>query len=363
MAGCESWMEGVNPVVAEHTMLTNFLNFWILARLMQSGAAAALCLLGLVVGLRLARRWRPGESSEQQLALERLAELVATVIQVALLLEVLGLGLSVAVADHLVGSIRGAMCAFGVFGSTKSGFYGLWVSALATVACALWIILHRFDLSLESPVLIRRKFLALLLVAPLALADFVMAVVFARQLDFTVIASCCSVWVDQTVLTHQASVFTLPPFWAGVMGLTATLAALGASWFTAHRPRPAVVWFAAVVSALAPYGAMFGILWVVAPHALATPQHPCPFCLLRAQGGWIGWPLFAAILVGSIAGMGLGVVEANRRILGEVGSLRAMQTRLARWSAAGWACALLCGLIPVGRYWLQSGGVSVFGEL
>jgi hypothetical protein len=344
-------------------MLTNFLNFWILARLMQAGFAAVLCLMGLVVGLRIVRRWRPRASSELQLTLERQSELVSTVIQVALLLEVLGLGLSVAVADHLVGSIRGAMCAFGVFGSAKTGFYGLWISFLTAMACSLWVILHRFDLRLESPALIRRKFLALFLVAPFALADFALAIVFAAHLDFTVIASCCSVWVDQTVLTQKASLIMVSPFWAGVVGLSATLAALATSAIASRRPEPMTAWAASAVSAIAPYGALLGVLWVVAPHALATPQHPCPFCLLRIQGGWIGWPLFAAILVGSVAGMGLGVVEMNRRVLPDASSLRAMQKLLGRWSVLGWAGALLCGLFPVARYWLQSGGVSVFGEL
>jgi hypothetical protein len=100
-------------------MVTNFLNLWILARVVQAGVATLLCVFGVVLGLRLASQWQPGQSSERQLALERQAELVASVMQVTLILEVLGLGLSVFVTDHLVGGIRGAMCAFGVLASTR----------------------------------------------------------------------------------------------------------------------------------------------------------------------------------------------------------------------------------------------------
>lgn len=112
----------------------------------------------------------------QQLALERQAELVASVMQVALILEVLGLGLSVLVADHLAGGIRGAMCAFGVLASTRAGFAGLLVSLLTAVVCGLWMILHRFDLYLETPVLTHRKFAWLLPVGALALADLALTV-------------------------------------------------------------------------------------------------------------------------------------------------------------------------------------------
>ena len=112
-------------------MSTNFLNLWILARLTQSAVAAGLCGLGAGLGVAIAWRWRAGQSSEAQLALERRAELVAAVMQVALLVEILGLALSVLVADHLVGGIRGAMCAFGVLASTRSGYPGLLASALS----------------------------------------------------------------------------------------------------------------------------------------------------------------------------------------------------------------------------------------
>jgi hypothetical protein len=84
---------------------------------------------------------------------------------------------------------------------------------------------------------------------------------------------------------------------------------------------------------------------------------------LRIQAGWIGWPLFSAVLTGSVMGMGLGVVDANRPLLTDAAPLRVMERWLGRWSAMAWACALLMGVFPVARYWLHSGGVSVFGEL
>lgn len=103
-------------------------------------AAAWLGRFGVAaLGLRIAWRWRPGprpgQSDEAQLTLERQAELVAAVMQVVLGVGIVGLALSVFVADHLVGGIRGAMCAFGVLASTGSGLAGLAVSALAAVAC------------------------------------------------------------------------------------------------------------------------------------------------------------------------------------------------------------------------------------
>ena len=343
-------------------MFTNFLNLWILARVVQAAVATLLCVFGGVLGMRIATQWRPGQSSERQLALERQAELAASVMQVALLLEVLGLGLAVLVTDHLVGGIRGAMCAFGVLASTPSGFYGLLASVLTAVTCALWVVLHRFDLQLEAPVLTRRKFIALLPVGVLALVDLALVVTFAWQLDFKVVASCCSVWVDAAVVNNHVAVLLLTPVAAGMVGAGAALAAAlssGAAW---RWPGRTAAWVACGISAVAPVAVLPAILGVVAPHVLGTPTHLCPFCLFHLQGGGLGWPLFSAIFLGSVTGMGLGVVELNRAALGDAAPILAMQRILGRWSAVAWLCALGGGVFPVARYVLQAGGAWVFGK-
>jgi hypothetical protein len=239
----------------------------------------------------------------------------------------------------------------------------LLVSGLTAAACALWVILHRFDMRLETPVLTRRKFVALAFVAPLALGDLALAGRFARELDFSVVASCCSVWLDDNVLRQKTALVVMDPGPAAAVGLLAVLAGAATSGWAAWRPGRWRAFLAAAVSAAAPAGALLGILWVVAPHALATPQHPCPFCLFHVQGGWVGWPLFSAMFVASVSGLGLGVVEIQQRRPADAAALRSMERTLGRWSALGWAGVLLCGVYPVARYWLGSGGVSVFGEL
>ena len=69
-------------------MLTNLLRPWILARLLSGAAVLALVIYGAVVAWRVLKHWRVGKSSEGQLALERRAELVATIVQVALSIAV-----------------------------------------------------------------------------------------------------------------------------------------------------------------------------------------------------------------------------------------------------------------------------------
>ena len=251
----------------------------------------------------------------------------------------------------------------GVLASTSTGFYGLFLSILTSMACGLWVVLHRFDLSIESPVLTRRKFAWLVPVGMLAVCDFALAVAFAWQLDFEVVASCCSVWVDATVVNAHATKFMLPPLWAGGLGLAATLLAAATSAAAGRWPGQGIALTAGGMSALGGVAVLPAVLGVVAPHVLGTPTHFCPFCLFHLQGDGLGWPLFTAIFLGSVTGMGLGIVELNRGAVGDEEPFRKMRRILGRWSAAAWLVALGCGVFPIARYWLQSGGATVFGKV
>ncbi|HEY8429685.1 MAG TPA: hypothetical protein VIL20_14975 [Sandaracinaceae bacterium] len=341
-------------------MLTNLLRPWVLARLLSGAAVAILCAFALVVAWKVLSRWRVGATSEGQLALERRAELVAAVVQVALLVAVLDLGLTVLTADRLTHSIRGAMCAWGVFDASPWGFVALGTSALAAAGCALWVVLHRLDLRLERPALTRRKFVALFALAPIVWIDLFATAAWALDLDMRVVASCCSIALDDALGaagTGDAGPRTLAAGSALGAAAVAALAALTAR----HRPTRAATYFAALASAVALIAAIPAILWFVAPHAYETPHHLCPFCLLHADAFGLGWPLFSALFGAAIGGLALGLVEAQRRASGEPAVVSTMQRRLGGWTAALWIATMALGAAPVVRYALVTGGASLFG--
>ena len=168
----------------EELALTNLTRPWILARLACGVAAAGLVVHALRGSLRVLRHWRLGATSEGQLALERRAELVAALVQMGLVLSLLGLTLFTLGADRSAASIRGAMCAYGVLASSPVGIVALGSGELTALVAALWLVLHRLDLRLERPTLTRRKFVALLGLAPLVVVDQLAFAAFALDLDF-----------------------------------------------------------------------------------------------------------------------------------------------------------------------------------
>jgi hypothetical protein len=352
---------GARGATSRRDVLTNLLRPWILARLSSGVAASLLALVGLVVAWQVLRYWRVGRSSEGQLALERRAELVATVVQVALGVAILDLLLTVLAADRLTHSIRGAMCAWGVFDASPWGFRALASSTAAAAACAFWVLLHRLDLRLARPTLTRRKFAALFVVVPLLWLDLGVTAAFFLNLDLSVLATCCSVGLDDEVARNGGA--------GGGARLTAALGALAlgvgaaaaASRAGRGRPGPLLAWLAALLSGTAAAFALPAIVGYVAPHVYETPHHLCPFCLLHLDdAGGLGWPLFAGLFAATITGVGLGVLEMQRGASEEPAEVSAFERRLGRASALLWLATVALGLAPVLRYAWVTGGASLF---
>ena len=331
-----------------------------MARFLSGATAAVLCVVAIWVALRVLKRWRIGSSHEGQLALERRAELVATLVQAGLMLALMGLVLTVLAADRSADSIRGAMCAYGVFDSTGLAFWPLLTSVIASLGCALWLVFHRLDLKLERPVLTRTKFTALFALAPIVWLDLAVFLGFAGQLDFDVIASCCSVGLDGGVLGRWGADSSRAGSTIFIAAVALSLAAAAALLWTRRRPGIASSATAALLSIGAAATMVPAILLYVAPHAYETPHHLCPFCLLHADVAGIGWPLFGTVFAGTALGTATALVEAFRTRSGEPDAVSSLQGRLGRWGALAWAFAAVCALAPVVRFAIISGGASLF---
>lgn len=327
--------------------MANLLRPWLLARLLGGAAAAALLGVAIVVAVRVLSEWREGSTGERQLVLERRAELVATLVQTALGLTLLGVALLLMAGDRAAESIRGAMCAWGVFDDTPGGFAALAASALAAYAGGLWLALHRLDLRVETPALTRLKFLAIFLVAPLVGLDLGASLRFALSLDFEMVASCCSVtldgggtsaWADSVLGRNGFHLALALGTLSGVLGLA-----------LARAPRPGLAFALGPLSTLSLATFVPAVLDVVAPHVYELPHHRCPFCLLHADVGGIGWPLFGAVFVASATGLGATLVESLRSRAGALATDATLRG-LGKSAGIAWLLATALAAAPVARY-------------
>lgn len=354
-------------------MIENLARPWLLGRFVLGATEAALALVALVVAAqalqfaaatRTSASTRAARHAERALILEKRIELVSTLFALAAGFAWLDLFLAVLGADRLAGSIRGAMCAYGVLNASPWGFRSLALALIAALSATAWRAVHAADLTQREDRLGSLKLRLAFFVAPLVIASFVGSTAFALDLDFRVVASCCSTGASASagaVLGREGSAETAAMFGLVAFGLVAAVAASTARFGAARIAMPAT-WVSIAASMLAAIAAAPAIVGYVAPHAYETPLHQCPFCLLRVEeSGGVGWPLYVALAVALSSALSLVATEAVRGRAVEQDGLDALRRRYALATSVGWLAAVVAALYPVVRYLAVTGGAPLFG--
>lgn len=324
-----------------------FLNAWSLALTLTSLAALALGAVACRTAFRVLRHWNPASDSERQIRLEGEIWLSSTLVAYGLGFQIVSLVLFVLAADEFCKMIVGAMCATGALLANSYGMPALLVKLGGVFLYGLWIVLHQLDIRSESYPLARVKYLYLLALYPLMLADFVLQTLYIAGLKPDIITSCCAVVFaaatgggpnllnigseELQLLLYYATMLLLAGvggwlLWRRNMWLQA-LYAVG--WF----------WFLGL--------ALVVITTVISSYIYAMPYHHCPFCILKPEYHSIGFAIYGALIVGAFLGISAVVVEPFRNGAGLETVVGAYQRRAIQISLG---LLLLFGLLTSYHY-------------
>lgn len=337
----------------------NLLEPWVLLRIAAGLVAFLLFARGAFTAQKVLRRFDVARATEGQLALERQMELASTFVRIGAIVQVLALVLSALASDRLSRGVRGAMCAYGVFGANEWGFRSLAATAAVALVAGVLTQVLAFDSRVRSFDLVRPIAQATMIIAPLSAIDLALAYEYLTKLDLTVVASCCSVQLDPVAARGEAFAGG-PRVLATIVAVLGTVLSIAASLFAARSPTRVRVAAAGIVTLVALPAALAASVLEVAPHAFEVPQHICPFCLLRGDVLAIGYPLYGALLLAAIwAGGATASAVLARGDAARAALAPFARPRLTR-GAIAWGFAFAVGLAPLVRYSIVSGGGSLF---
>ena len=277
---------------------------------LASLADLAALLLAAGFGLRILRHWDIASGSERQLRLERQTYLVSTLLGVVLAAELVSLFLFVHTADRLSAMFVGAMCAVGTLNASVYGFPALGLKIACFFAAAVWLIMSAVDNRGWDYPMIRAKYAALLSLLPLFAATAAVQAAFFADLKADVLVSCCSKLFTAGGSGVSADMAALPPLETlGALG-TALAVTAAVAWPARRSPAWAVVYAAACAALFAV--AVAAVVSAVSPYVYEHPHHHCPFCLLKAEYGYIGYALYLPLFGGVALGLGGAPIQAFR---------------------------------------------------
>lgn len=266
------------------------------------------------IGVRVLRRWDFDSSSAGQLTLERETYLGSTLARFALGFQIVSVLLFLFTVDDIHELFVGAMCATGSLNANPIGWTALAVKVVVLVVSPIWIVLDHLDRRVGDFPIIKLKFLALLLIAPLMAADLVLQILYFTGLDPEIITSCCGALFSESGSTLASEVASLPVrpmliafylvaalYLATALACLVSLSRLLRYLLTALSLLILVVSLASIVSFLSLY-------------VYELPTHHCPFDMLQGQYSFIGYPIYLFLFSSVFFGLLPGLSQPLRRI-------------------------------------------------
>jgi hypothetical protein len=283
-------------------------------------------LSGAFFGIRIIGRWDLQSGSEEQLALERRTYLISTILSYLFVFEIGSLFLYIYTADSLHNLFVGAMCAAGALHVDPYGYPTLLLKILNVILAGLWLIINYADNRAFDYPLIRKKYVMLLILAPLITAEAVAQTLYFTQMKADVITSCCGSLFSPEGNSVSSDIAAVPAkaAMAGFslsLGLTLLLGVI-------YRLKGKLGRLFSFASGLFFLTAGAAFISFISLYFYELPTHHCPFCVLQKEYGYIGYPLYATLFTGVVSGLGVGALMPFAGIGSLAGSLSLIQKRL-----------------------------------
>ena len=298
----------------------------IVALLVSSFIIAAMVLYASYFGLQIIRKWDIKSGSEFQLGLERKTYLISTIINYAFAFQLISLFLFIHTADDIHRLFAGAMCAAGTLNVNGYGYPSLILKIMSFLPAGVWLIINAADNRAHDYPLIRKKYIFLIAIAPVVLTEVFMQSMYFLSLRADVITSCCGSLFSSEKEGLFPELISLPPsiMMAVFYGTGAAVLISGGVVYDRGKGYS----ISATLSAIFFIVSSFSIFSFIAIYYYELPTHRCPFCILQREYGYIGYPLYLSLLVGTVCGVGSGILSFFVKTESLINIIPVLQKRL-----------------------------------
>jgi len=291
--------------------------------LLVSGLGAYSCFHGM----RILGKWDLSSGSELQLELERRTYLISTVMSYILAFQLMLLFLYIYTADSLHPLFTGAMCAAGSLNANSFGYPVLLLKIVNFLLSGVWLIVNHTDNKAYDYPLIRVKYELLNLLIPLLVLESILMFAYFAGIKPDIITSCCGSLFSHESGGFSGEIASLPHMPMKIAFYSSMALTLVSGLFFCLKGRAG--WLFSISATVTFLVAAASLVSFICLYFYELPTHHCPFCLLQKEYGHVGYLLYATLLGGGVAGLGVGVLMPFKKLGSMARIIPPVQRRLA----------------------------------
>jgi hypothetical protein len=331
---------------------------WILGLVIGHSTVLLLFSLGVISAWQIYREWDYNSTEEKQFLLEKKTYLISTIMNFTLFVQILMLFLFEMAADELADVLPGAMCAVGTLSSNSYGFPLLNLKIISAFICFIWLMINYLDNQMETYPLVRKKYLALMMIYPLSVMETILIFMFAYNLDPSVITSCCGSVYNEGAeglggsLANASSGVSLSLFFC----IAILLLANRFIFYRWNRGGKRIgnllefpLWIAFFITAI------LATISFISTYVYEMLSHKCLFCFIGAQYHYYGVFLYLFLFIATGAGMTGGLLEIITKPATLVKKARLLQKQMHAVSLWGMILFIVTGFLPFITYYIKTG--------
>lgn len=258
-------------------------------------------LLAFYFSLIIIKKWDFNSTTSLQYKLEKRSYLVILIISFTMISKIFLLPYFVYALDNLSNIVPGAMCAAGIVTANDYGQNLLFLKIFVIFFVCVWLIINSLDLKAKTYPYTKKKYLFFMIIFALILIEIILDFLYFSNIPTGEPVVCCS-----TIYGASSAVNHIP-FNLDVKFLLVIFYLVFALLILLNIQKSTVLSF--IFSILFLYISYYSVTYFFSTYIYELPTHQCPFCMLQKEYNFIGYFLWASLLIGTFLSMSTVVLE------------------------------------------------------
>ncbi|MEA1915913.1 MAG: hypothetical protein U9N42_00115 [Campylobacterota bacterium] len=278
-----------------------FLSTEVIVLLFLDAVVLLFAFVAFIASLSILKSWNFNSTLPLQYALERRNYLVSTITYFIVVIKVVLFLLFIFSIDSLASIIPGAMCGSGVINSNEYGINLLITKLFVLFLLTIWLNLNKLDLEATNYPFIHKKYLVFISAFVLILIEMLLELFYFSNISTTQPTLCCSVTfgVSSAISLLPAGLQTTTLL---ILFYLVFLLTILSNWFKYLN-------LSFVSNGLFLFLGYLSLTYFFGTYIYELPTHKCPFCMLQYEYNYIGYILWASLVIGTFFGMSNYVIE------------------------------------------------------